>query len=220
MKKFSELSGKYNGRTFVVIGAGKTLSIYKDKIEKFIKKNDAITIGVNNMTHVIPPEIHVWGNNQRLRDFGGCIKKGSTLIIGRRIKQEHLNKWNIKDYYLLDYTEDFNKQTEKMSYVNGVVHGFYRTMGNMSIFLSYIMGASKIYVVGMDGYTLVHSGDQHCYGKGLTDLGDMKKNNSMADEKEKDDLIYNVLRNIRKLNFEFKIITPTIYEEFYDGSVL
>ena len=39
-------------------------------------------------------------------------------------------------------------------------------------------------------------------------------------KKEQDDIIYKVLRGMRDYGVKFKIITPTIFEEFYDSTIL
>jgi hypothetical protein len=207
----------HKGRDFLILGAGSTIKHYLPHIEKFIKRKNLVTFGVNNVVVKIKPEYHIWTNNERLSTFGGNISPESKLILGCKLKQSVKDLYNY-DYYNLNYDDKFNmiKSDEKnnIGYSNNFVSGRFRTAGNMAIFLAHIMGANNIYIAGMDGYMLKYKGDQHCYGKGNTDSSDDKY------EQEKDDLIYNILRDLKGVGCNQKIVTPTIYINFYDGSVL
>ena len=73
----------------------------------------------------------------------------------------------------------------------------------------------------MDGYTY-HDWDslkkgsesQHFYGQGLTD-----KNTKEICE-EKDRRVYNALSDISAYGIEFSIVTPTVFNKFYDDTKL
>jgi hypothetical protein len=79
------------------------------------------------------------------------------------------------------------------------------------------MGASEINVVGMDGHTIhpynqIKSGEKshHCYDE-----------NYVPFDKElcvkKDEITTGVLRDFKNYGINFKIRTPTVYEEFYSA---
>lgn len=92
----------------------------------------------------------------------------------------------------------------------------------------------------MDGYTFYSEEKlreknkedrQHCYGKGYTDAfarnmsRDKLKNKKKSKEfynlgikKDKD--IYKTLRAIDIFGAKFKILTPTVYSDFYDPKIL
>ena len=76
------------------------------------------------------------------------------------------------------------------------------------------MGIKKIYIAGMDGHTIhnyddVKSGKKkhHCYEE---DYIPFEKDVCI----KKDQIITNVLTNLRKAGVDLKIITPTVYKEF------
>ena len=110
------------------------------------------------------------------------------------------------------------------------------------------MGASKISIVGMDGYTLYGKDkydkgekNQHCYNyyndntffkkTGYTDIityldtdgkEENKKNNFDVfynHSLKKDKDVYNSLCTIREFGVSFSIITPTIYSDFYSPKI-
>ena len=64
---------------------------------------------------------------------------------------------------------------------------------------------------------------QHCYGKGFSDFEGRKmrkKFNYYKEYLKKDKDVYRILYLLKKYGVEFKIITPTVFEEFYDLKVL
>ena len=98
---------------------------------------------------------------------------------------------------------------------------YFRTAGCLAIVIAHLFGASDIYVVGMDGYTLhgrdeleSQSSNQHCYGKGHTD------DSTWEQCVEKDRLVYENLNAIAAFGAKFKIITPTKFEDFCDDTIL
>jgi len=114
----------------------------------------------------------------------------------------------------------------KMTIKNGKMRGCFGDIATKAVFWSYIKGAKKISLVGNDGYTLYREKDyendseaQHCYGKGFTD------GFSYDYGRRRDWLKYKTLREIfkygmKKYGFGFEMITPTIYEEFYNPNIL
>ena len=108
---------------------------------------------------------------------------------------------------------------------NKKMYGCFYDVASHAIFWAYIQGASKITVVGNDGYTLYSKKDlqdkkasQHCYGEGETD------GYSYAYCRRKDWFKYRSLKLLYKYGkkqygFGFEIITPTIYKELYNDSV-
>ena len=100
-----------------------------------------------------------------------------------------------------------------------------RDIASWAIFYAYIKKASKISVVGNDGYTLYSKKDlkskkyaQHCYGKGLTDGFTYEYCRKKDWDKYKTlRLLYKYGKN--RYGFGFEIITPTLYQEFYNPNI-
>jgi len=201
-------------RDYLIIGAGSTLNEYNDKIVTFINTNNIVTIGVNNMTHKFIPDYHLWTNTGRFEKYKDCINNQSKILIGSRLLKNCDIDKHIKNYEIVYYTDD---PTEKISYDGKYIRGFFRTAGCLAIYWAHLHNAKKIYVVGMDGYTLCHNGNQHCYGSGMTDFTGKE---DIAYEYCKDNNIYNVLRNIDKNGVKFEILTPTVYTEFHNDIIL
>lgn len=218
MKDLFSLQGAENEKGVLIVGAGSTIRDTLADVQSCIQDQSLATIGINNMTAAVIPKYHVWTNAGRLREFGSCIRPESILVIKKTMDPALLREYATSDTVALDY-KDAPKYG--MGFKGGMIKGHFRTAGCLAIMLAQWMGAARIFIAGMDGYTLhsreaVESGKetQHMYGTGLTDK------NKWEYCVEKDSLIYSVLRSIWDFGVSFSIITPTVYKEFYDPSVL
>ena len=208
---FSDIIDKYIGKKFLVLGSGATVNYYKDDILNLIVRDDLVVIGINNMAHIYKPDIHLWTNNNRLLKYGDCISVGSLVVLGCNIKPQNIPGYI--DYYNLNYTDSsFGNRFISPYIKNGFIGGSFRQAGNLALFIAALMGASKIYYAGVDGYSKPFNGNQHCYGKGLTDC-------SIEKAEEKDAIIYKCLKQIKKV-VDFEIITPTLFKIFYNAKTL
>jgi len=215
IKSFDNYINQYNSYDFVIIGAGSSIKKYENKIKNFIR--DKKTIGINNITHLFIPDFHVWTNNQRLNEYGGCISQNSILILGDGIRKEMIDKHKIESFVLLEYDDS---EGIPIDIRNGKIYGYFRTAGCLSIMIAHCLGAKNIYIVGMDGYTLYPKDDlknmkkdHHCYGKGYTDDASWEKC-LIKDEK-----VYSCLKSIHNYGVNFSILTPTIFNDFFNPNI-
>jgi hypothetical protein len=170
----------------------------------------------------------------------------SSFFSKKQIREHWKKEYIIvkyKNYYrkikrsVTNFDDDKHMHLIKFKYHNGVFMGYIKTTGIMAIFYAHVNEASTINIVGMDGYTFhsekeLNGGkvSQHCYGKGHTDYIYNKENINKYQKKyekgyenyqKKDKQIYNILKQLKKqVGINFKILTPTVYSEFYDSSIL
>lgn len=225
------------GKSVVIVGAGSNVKKYWNTIEEYIKNNKVIIIGCNNIVDIVTPDIHFWGSTKRYRKYGKSTSKRSKVVF-----QSNFPKKTIKKYWKGEYefyyinprlwkygSDDKNSYLYKrccMKEKKGVMQGCFCSAGSKAIFWSYIKKVKDIMIVGMDGYTFyskkyLEEGkvSQHFYGNGITNGFTYEYNRKIDWD------IYKTLRLLykygkRKYGFGFKIITPTIYEEFYNPNVL
>ena len=226
----------------LVLASGPNLKKYWGRIEEFIKENDVVTFGCNYITDFIIPDYHFWGSWKRWIKYSKFIDaEKSVLILSENSKKNKvhnklLKQWGgkytifkeVKRRWEFGSEDKKSEQYKKceVCYRGGTMYGCFFDISTKAIFYAYIKGASKITVVGSDGYTFYSKNDlkknkvsQHCYGEGLTD------GFTYAYCKRKDWDKYKTLRLLHKYGkkqygFGFEIITPTIYEEFYNPDVL
>jgi hypothetical protein len=246
-------SKKIKNRHVLIVGAGSSLLIYWKSIKEFIDNNNVITVGINRINHILIPDYHLWADGRVYKNFGHEINKKSILIFGDDItklsREEHWSgPYKIIRYTKLKWKASYDDPTHRY-YGEGDIkynkktkefHGVFRTAGSLAILWSHIKKASKISVVGMDGYTFYPENKlreknkiqrQHCYGKGFTDafarnmsrdkLKDKKKSNEfykLGIKKDAD--VYKTLRSIKKYGVKFEILTPTVYKDFYNPKIL
>jgi hypothetical protein len=228
---------KIKNRAILIIAAGSTVKKYWDKIEKFIEENNPITIGCNNIMQLIKPDIHFWGSSKRWKKFWHLVDKDSKLMFPHYFPKKTIEKrWKNK-YGMFGCeprgwkfgSEDKNSHAYKrcrMTVKKGKMRGCFGDIATKAIFWSYMNGSSMIYLVGNDGYSLYLKEDykngiesQHCYGDGFTD------GFTYDYGRRRDWLKYKTLRELssygkKKYGFSFEIITPTIYEDFYNYDIL
>ena len=137
------------------------------------------------------------------------------MIFGSGIPKKLIRKHHDGKYIVVDYED---KQGVKLDYRDKKIYGCFRTAGVLAIMVAHVMGASKISIVGMDGYTLKSkkdldkgSGSQHCYGKGFTD------DSSWKECVEKDDIVKKALKDLSNYGVKFSILTPTVFADYYDS---
>lgn len=220
MRQISDLENIERGRDTVVAACGSSLTENKDKILEFIKKRDAVVIGMNKMTNFVTPKYHLWTNRKRWNRYGHVCKKESIKLIGIGLNFNKINKNCHGECIPLSFTD---KKGEPIGFQDNHISGFFRSTGNLSIMLCHIMGAKNIYVVGLDGLTLYPQKEydslkrkHHCddYGEGNTAEKSWKRC------VEVDDNILYSLNLLRDYGIKFEILTPTKFKDFYNPDIL
>ncbi|HAL45839.1 MAG: hypothetical protein A2Y12_04190 [Planctomycetes bacterium GWF2_42_9] len=206
------------GKPFLIIGAGGTLKEYQKQIKAFIEKKQPVTIGINKMTDFHIPDYHLWTNKQRWKEFGNCVNTKSKIMFASDFKSKLINQHFKGNYISVSYID---KAEYKVGYQDGIITGHFRTAGCLAIMVAHLFGASEIFIAGMDGYTLYRKREleqgqqnQHVYGSGFTDDA------SWQECLEKDQQVYDAMKQIEEYGVHFKIITPTKFEKYYDSNIL
>lgn len=219
MKTIRNLVGKEKGKIGLIIGAGASIRDHQTEIDNFIEKTKPVTIGINNMSAFWTPDYHLWTNNQRFRTFGVGVKTGSKLLLGSGISLKIIKEIiGNKKYTSIFYSD---RKGLPIKFDDYMIYGYFRTAGCLAIMIMHLMGVKEINIVGMDGYALHKKSDilsnkksQHCYGMGFTDTA------SWGACLTKDNDIHKILQNIQNYGIDFKILTPTVYRDFYDSTRL
>jgi len=230
----------------LIIGAGPTLKKHKDKILRFIKRKNCVTIGCNHISSILKVDYNIWADPDRWSEFGNLVNKKSICIFPEYYSKKNIRKFYQKKYLRYKRSEIRGRGRKKTNLWNSssflgdlkerkrcqiyhreeTMYGCMRTVGSIAIFWSYIQGASKISVVGIDGYTFYPEEllkqkkvSQHCFGKGFTN------EHVYLHSRKQDWDVYKTLRLLYKYGektwgFGFEIITPTVFEEFYNPNIL
>jgi hypothetical protein len=220
----------------LVLGTGPSLKIYKDKIIKYINDNNCVTFGCNNITDILIPDYHFYGSTKRWKKYGHLVNKKSILVTVDKFSKKIIKKkWKgkliqfktVERIWKYGSDQEGSKEQERccVRYKNNKMFGCFRDVGTLAAFLAFVQGAKKVDIVGFDGYTLYSKqdlqrkkGSQHCYGEGLTDGTSYKYCKKKDWDKYKTlRLLYKYVKN--KWGFGFTLLTPTVYDEFYDSNI-
>jgi hypothetical protein len=215
---FSELLGRYKGRSFLVYCPGKNVLEWKNAINQFISGRDLLVIGANNITELLIPHFHIFTNKHKYLQFGPTVQKSSILMLSSRMSDKTIRRaghrrWRAVRINCLDRIK-----REPLGYdqKEDSIKGWYKTSGNLAIMLCHLMGADKIYVAGMSGFTYKFDGHVHYYksktGREVKGQGEWYRKFDVP--------VTGVLDRLKAYGIDFNLITPTIYTDHYDGSVI
>ena len=226
---------KIKNRHVVVAGAGSNLKKYWDRIRKFIDEENAITIGCNFICDVFVPDYHFWGTNKRWNKYGKDMNDGPILIFPPNQSSEIVKKYWDSEFETYDTDTRVHGSHRKKP---DIYHCF-ENVAMVSVLYAYERGASRISVVGMDGYSFYSKEklmkmeeSQHCYSSGFSDMEDKPKyadknqiDINYARGRKKDIFNYKNFKKLakygkRKYGFKPEIITPTVYKSFYNPTIL
>jgi len=206
----------FKNKNVMIVGAGRSVLDYRDSILKYIDNNNVITIGINLMTSLCVPDYHLWTNKKRYIAQNRCISSKSKLLFGSGMSSGLIRRFYKGDYEVVKY---INKSSFDISYDGKVIRGNFRTAGILAVMVAHLGGCKRIDIVGMDGFTFYDKKDlknnkknQHCWGEGYSDDADWEKC------LKKDDLVYNGLNSLKTYGANFRVLTPTKFDDFYDST--
>ena len=216
MPYFKSLINIHKGRNFLIPCTGKNTGVYIDKIKEFAENMSCVTLGMNTASRLIFLNYHLFTNNDRIKNYISEVNAHSELLIGSHVKEE--NRPN-RDHTLVKYTD--RDPTEAMDYNNDTIYGYYRVSGLLAIMIAHLMGASKIYITGKDGFSY-NCENNNGYVHFHKDDRNNKNNNKTKEEwwERYDKPMIQVMKNLRSFGIDFSIITPTVFQEIYEEGVL
>ena len=207
---------RHKNRDFLILANGPSLKKYKEKISCFIARYNPVILGANYLGGLFLPDYHVFNNKRRFVDYVDTVKPESRLLIGQHIAEEMIREYTDREYESIYYSDVLNYNFEIN---NGVINTNCRTVAVLLLGVAIVMGARRIFSVGMDGYLENENQPQgasfHFYAE--------------KDEKEDREMIlerhYSCQKFIeqiddylsRKGKEGIHILTPTSYKAFYKG---
>jgi hypothetical protein len=220
---FHNMIKSHEGQDFLVYCPGKNLLEWKGKIDQFISETNPVIIGCNRVLDFVVPHYHLFLNKQKYQRYGGNIHENSVLMLNDRMSAGLIERHKPEKYIRIDYTDrdpsepiGYGALTVKGYHREGVIQGYYRTTGNIAIMISHLMGAKKVYAVGMSGFSYNYDGNVHSYEKETKE----RWKSATYWHAKLDKPVHRSLDQMKAYGIDFKIITPTIYDRHYDASVL
>ncbi|MBT4260691.1 MAG: hypothetical protein HOD90_12395 [Nitrospina sp.] len=205
--------GRYKEQKFLILANGPMLFAYKEKIDRFIKKNDPIIIGANYLGGLIIPHYHGFINTRRLVKYVDQVHKDSKLLLGAYISDKVIEERVSRDYETVYYQDILGP---KFEINNGVISSSCRTVSILMIGVAVAMGAKRIYVAGLDGY--VNTEDNRLHSDMFYEEPNKIESPEVLMEMHKwcEYYIESISKYMIANNGEgVHVITPTAYKSYY-----
>jgi 4-hydroxy 2-oxovalerate aldolase len=202
----------YKGRDFLILANGPTLKAYEAKIEEFIKKYDPVILGANYLSGLFKPHYHAFNNKNRFVDYVDTVDNNAVLLLGENFPEDMIREYTSRNYETLYFNDELND----FDIIDGVIQSNCRTIAVLLMGVAIVMGANRIFAVGMDGYTGSElKEDFHFYNEKVEPE---EKNLVIERHRYNQHFIEQIdeyLNNIGKEGIH--ILTPTSYKAFYKG---
>jgi 4-hydroxy 2-oxovalerate aldolase len=211
-----ELQGKYRGKKFIIIATGPSIIQYRDKILEFKNQQDCIAIGVNHLQGLFTPEFHMFVSRKRFLQYAGHVSKKSQLLIPAFFGTDLVESNFPGIHYYFNVVAPCNPGMPPL--LGATQYCLSLNVAISSILTAYLMGASEIYAVGMDGY--VNEFDKK--------MVYFYNEDSAIDDKEIANFRYELLVKelgrissfLNKESVPFSIITPTSHKKYYRSNYI
>lgn len=204
---------RHKNRDFLILANGPSLKAYKDKIDKFIKKYDPIILGANYLGNLFSPHYHAFSNKRRFVSYVDTVLPEAKLLIGESIPNELVREYTNREYERMRYIDVLN---HSFDIVDGVISTNCRTVAVLLLGIAIVMGARRVFAVGMDGYINTKPNEAlHFYAE--------------KDEKNDEAIILEIHHWCQRFLEQIDaylvsregegvhILTPTSYRSFYKG---
>jgi 4-hydroxy 2-oxovalerate aldolase len=204
---------RHSGRGFLVIANGPSLPKHVEAISQFIDKYQPIVMAGNYIGDLFKPDYHAFNNKRRFVDYVGLVAKESALLIGEYISDEMIIEYTDRDFERM-YYEDV--QDAPFDINEGVISSNCRTIALLLMGTAIIMGAERIFAVGLDGYLNQQDGEfLHFYNEKdeSTDSATLMDKH-LGNLKFLDEIDQYLIRHGKE---GVHILTPTNYTKFYKG---
>jgi 4-hydroxy 2-oxovalerate aldolase len=205
------LANQFKGRKFLVIATGPSIVNHREQILEFAKRENCVTIGVNNLQEFFQPEFRLFVSRKRFEQYSSQVTPSSTLLVPSFFGAEFVSQHYNGRYYFFDVTAPCEPELPPVS--EDKQYCLSLNVAVSAILLAYSMGASTVYAVGMDGYA--DELNKH--------LVYFYNEDSRIEDKETANFRYERLTReldrvnafLQKQSVPFFILTPTSHKKFY-----
>jgi len=195
--------GRHLGSTFLILGSGPTIRAHTGAITDFVDFRRPVILSANIPHPLWLDSVQYVGftNRKRLSQakmFSSMA--GACCLIGPHIRA--------RDVWVANWERmPYRAEEREFSITDGIIQCDCGDCGTTLIAVAFIMGASGIFVAGMDGYK--PDGEAHCY-----DQPDWSLAGALAHQRR----VQEVLPQMRRLFAASGVtgptwITPSIYTE-------
>ena len=169
----------------------------------------------NNIGKLYIPDYHGFVNRQRFCTYSSEINNQSRVLLSPYFTKKTIKNNYKGNYELIQFKNIYPSDDGSVELINETIHMKGGTIATLLASVAIQMGAKNIYFAGLDGYS--SSTSVHHYDEPDEKL---KKDLLMQEKSisKQLDCLSNLL--MKKNNGLVKIITPTVYVDYFDKEIL
>lgn len=216
-------AARHHGATALVLGAGPSLRGCASQLHDFIARERPIVLGPNNITPFVNPDYHAFTNKKAWTEYASTIdSRRSRVLVGPAFPESYVRAQYDGPFERIMYRPENEARFE---IEDGIVQAGCRTSSVLLIGVAIVMGASRVYVAGLDGYGIL-TRNSAGFDPDSARFTPTRVWETRPDEYERIDAYQQrFLGEIqqylsRERREPFRIITPTTYSDHYEPRVL
>jgi len=206
-----EFDQSYAGRSFLVLATGPSIVAYRDKLQRFAESQNCVTVGVNNMQGLYAPDFHVFVSRVRMQQYGRSVSPDSRILAPSFFGKHLASECCTNQVHFFNLTAPCEPAAPPV--VSGAQQCTSLNVAVSAILLAYSMGASAIYVAGMDGYAAEDDKILPYFYPEDKKIEDRATANFRYDKLGTE--LARVSRFLEERSVPFFIITPTSHRKYY-----
>ncbi len=211
--------GRHPGQPFLILATGPTVGAYMERIQAFIDGPvHPIVIVCNFGGRLRCGGYHLFANRRRFGTFGPTVPSERRLLLA-----ETFPTWMIRGvigsrpFERIPYNIEYLAEEGTMAVTDrGVIVSKGGTAVTIAMGAALAMGAQTIYCAGLDGFSIYPEDKIHFFD----DPDAIQWSRRLMHER----INWGILRDadavLRKGGGRVVVVTPTIYTDYYDRSVL
>ena len=205
------LKNKFKGRKFLVIATGPSTLEYQREILDLKKRENCVTIGVNNLQKLFEPEFHLFVSRKRFQQYVAQVAPGSTLLVPSFFGKSLVQESYTGPHHFFDVVAPSAPELPPLE--GDTQHCLGLNVAVSAILLAYAMGANTIYAVGMDGYADEWNKHMVYFYNEDSTIQDKQTASYRYEALAKE--LDRVNSFLQKQSVPFFILTPTSHKKYY-----
>ena len=207
--------GRHRGRDALILATGPTILSHREQVQAFIARSAPLVLGCNNLPEGYDVDYHVYVNRRRFEDHGRKVGAKCGLLVSPYFLESQIEAVvGTRAHEFLMYRNVYPGTEGKLVLRDGVVDAEGATVCPLACGAALVMGAANLFVAGMDGYSIASA--THHYKE-----RDNKRRAELLDqERRTHGLLASIAALCEDSGGRLRLITPTAYSAYYDGSVL
>lgn len=204
---------RHPGRPFLILANGPNLKAYMPQIQKFIERHKPVVLGANYLGGMFAPDYHAFVNLRRFIKHVSSVDPSSKLILSQHFPEDIVKEHTEGEHESILFVD---RVKGPFDIINGVISNNCGTVSVLLVAVALVMGASEVFVAGMDGYRLLSDDG----GPLFYNEEDETESESFIRTRERwNEQALQDLESYMKVHGVMgpTIITPTTYEKYFVG---